>query len=131
MEGLSSSQFFGPGSIVELALDLGHPLCPGMPPRCNASFDRSLAFDVVPRDHRPAAETRIVARYASSRPLASGRMLGPEKLEGKVALLVLSQGKGQVVLFAFPPQPRGQTYGTLPLFFSSVLGPATVPENGL
>src|SRR5262249_5281734 len=72
LEGLNSSQFFGPGSIVELVLDPGQRLRAGMPARCMAAFDRSLAFDVVPRPRGPAAETRIVARYASSRPLASG-----------------------------------------------------------
>ena len=131
LEGLGSSQFFGPGSIVELVLDPGHRLCTGMPARCMAAFDRSLAFDVVPRDRGPAAETRIVARYASSRPLASGWMLGPEKIEGKAALVVINQGKGQVILFAFPPQYRGQTHGTFPLFFSAVLGREAVPESGL
>jgi len=74
---------------------------------------------------------RIVARYASSRPLASGWMLGPEKIEGKAALVVINQGKGQVILFAFPPQYRGQTHGTLPLLFSAVLGREVVPESGL
>jgi hypothetical protein len=131
LEGLRSSQFFGPGSIVELVLDPGHQLCASMPPRCMAAFDRSLAFDVVPRGRGTAAETRIVARYASSRPLASGRMLGPEKIEGKAALVVFNQGKGRVILFGFPPQYRGQTHGTFPLFFSAVLGHVAVPASGL
>jgi hypothetical protein len=131
LEGLASSQFFGPGSIVELVLDPGHQLSARMPPRCMAAFDRSLAFDVVPRDRGPALETKIVARYASSRPLASGWMLGPEKIEGKAALVVINQGKGQVILFAFPPQYRGQTHGTLPLFFRAVLGHEAVSESGL
>ena len=130
LDGLSSSQFFGPGSIVELTLEPDDPLNAGMPRRCMAAFDRSLAFDVVPRDHRPAAKTRIVARYASSRPLASGWMLGPEKIEGKAALVVINQGKGEVILFAFPPQYRGQTHSTLPLFFNAVLGREAVPGSG-
>jgi hypothetical protein len=131
LQRLSSSQFFGPGSIVELTLDASHQLCSEMPPRCMASFDRSLAFDVVPRDPGPASEIKVVARYANSRPLASGWMLGPEKIEGKAALVVVNQGKGQIILFGFPPQHRGQTHGTFPLFFSAILGRATAPARGL
>jgi hypothetical protein len=130
LEGLRPSQFFGPGSIVELVLDPGQKLCALMPPRCMAAFDRSLAFDVVPRDQGLATETKVVARYASSHPLASGWMLGPERIEGKAALVVVKQGKGQVILFAFPPQYRGQTHGTLPLFFNAVLGCKVAPSAG-
>jgi hypothetical protein len=87
-----------------------------------ASFDRSLAFDVVPRDQAAPNSARVVARYASSHPLASGWMLGPEKIQGKVALLELAHGKGRVILFGFPPQNRGQTHGTFRLFFNALLG---------
>ena len=50
----------------------------------------------------------------------SGWMLGTHKMAGKTALAETTYGKGKIVLFAFRPQHRGQTWATFPFVFNSL-----------
>jgi hypothetical protein len=106
--------FYCPGSILSLELERSHPLSRGLPQTVDAFFINSSAFEV--RD--PAV--RIAARYAGDNLLRSGWLLGGDKLRGKVALAQVSLGRGRIVLFAFRPQHRGQTWGTLPLIWNAL-----------
>ena len=63
---------------------------------------------------------RVAARYAQKDALMSGWMLGEKLINGKAALLEADLGKGKVVMFAFRPQHRGQTFGTFPLVFNAL-----------
>ena len=47
-------------------------------------------------------------------------MLGEKMINGKAALVETKVGKGQIVMFAFRPQHRGQTYATFPLIFNTL-----------
>ena len=47
-------------------------------------------------------------------------MLGEKLINGKTALAETGYGKGEIVLFAFRPQHRGQTYATFPLLFNAL-----------
>jgi hypothetical protein len=122
LKGLPTGQFYGPGSILrierETAPGFDEPLLTGVPAEVSAYFDRSLAFDLAPK----AENTRILMRYARTNPLESGWLLGPEKLQGKGALVETSiGGKGRIILFGFPPQHRGQTHATFRLLFNALL----------
>jgi hypothetical protein len=75
--------------------------------------ERSVAFEV-------SDSTQALARYVE-RPLRSGYALHPEKLAGEAALVRVAVSEGQVVLFGFPPQHRGQTHGTFKLLFNALL----------
>jgi hypothetical protein len=112
VKGLATSAFYGPGSIVRIESVL--PAQTG-----SAYFDRSFAFDVPPPR---ASEVEIKVRYAADRLLESGWLLGPEKIQGKAAVVSVKHGAGQIVLFAFPPQHRGQTHGTFRILFDALLG---------
>ena len=120
--GLKSAEFHGPGSIVRVSLDEKAGEGPagvtvlGMPAEFAAYFDRSLAFE-VPQGH----DSTVLARYAEVSPLESGWLLGPEKIQGKAALVEVPLGKGRVILFGFPPQHRGQTHGTFRLLLNGLL----------
>jgi hypothetical protein len=62
-----------------------------------------------------------VARYAGKDVLRSGWLLGEKYLAGKIALAEVSMGKGRVILFGFRPQHRGQTWGTFPFIWNSLM----------
>ncbi len=121
LEGLSSQQFFVPGALVriEMAED---PLSYGMPEETAAFFDRSSAFEVTRSD----ANVVMAAKYGKGDPLMSGWALGADRyLAGGGALARVPMGAGDVVLFGFRPQFRGQPRGTFKLIFNALFGAAT------
>jgi hypothetical protein len=116
LEGLRSSDFYCPGSIVSIDVDNTNPIARGVPRSLNAYFINSSAFEATDSD------VRVIARYGKDNILRSGWLLGESKLRGQIALAETRMGKGRVVLFAFRPQHRGQTWGTLPLIWNAVSG---------
>jgi Zinc carboxypeptidase len=114
LEGLRSSEFYCPGSIVALDVDNTQSLAFGFPRTAPAYFIGSSAFE------SSAPTVRVIARYARENVLRSGWLLGEEKLRGQIALAEVTMGKGRIVLFAFRPQHRGQTWGTLPFIWNAV-----------
>ncbi len=120
LESVRSSDFYCPGSILSLDVDTTHPLARGMPRKADAYFINSSAFEVV-----DAKSVRVIARYAQQGVLRSGWLLGEGRIAGKVALAEVSMGRGRVVLFGFRPQHRGQTWGTFPFIFNSIMTSAS------
>jgi Zinc carboxypeptidase len=114
LEGLRSSEFYCPGSIVSIELDSSNQINATLPATVSAYFNNSSAFSSTD------PSVRVVARYAKDNVLRSGWLLGEDKLRGQIALAEVAVGKGRVVLFAFRPQHRGQTWGTLPLIWNSI-----------
>jgi hypothetical protein len=116
LEGLRTSDFYAPGSILSIYLDESSPLAKGLPARLDVYFINSSAFEVT-----DPQRARIVARYAEeSLVLRSGWLLGANRLAGRAALVEVPQGRGRVILFGFRPQHRGQTWGTFPLLFNAI-----------
>ncbi len=136
LSGLKRNEFYNPGSIVKLNVDTRHPYAKGMLEETPAYFNSSSAFETVrvtPSGVKSATGTtepvtpknvtltpRVIARYAEKDALMSGWMLGEKYLNGKTALAEVSYGKGKIVLFAFRPQHRGQTFGTFPFIFNAL-----------
>jgi len=130
--GLSSRQFFIPGSLVRMEVDTTDVLAYGMQPEVAAVFDRSRAFrtrglsDVREGGREnlppaPAPDIRTVATYADHDILMSGWALGEETyLAGKAALMHVRLGRGHIILFGFRPQFRGQPRGTYKLLFNAI-----------
>jgi hypothetical protein len=131
VKDLKTSTFYGPGSIVRLDYSSRHfeglpdevmalkVLTFGMPWAGSAYFDRSLAFDLK------QGQGIVAARYAATGVLESGWLLGPEKIQGKAAVVEVPRGEGRVILFGFPPQFRAQTHGTFRLLFNALLRSGT------
>jgi hypothetical protein len=115
LEGFKRSEFYNPGSIVSLQVDQRHPLARGMKSDVPAYFINSSAFEIA-----ADAQAAIVARYAEKDALLSGWMLGENHLNGKAALVELPLGKGTIVMFAFRPQHRGQSWGTFRFLFNAL-----------
>ena len=117
VDRLPAQDFFIPGSILSVELEVGHYINRGKGDTTPAWFWRSSrAFDV--QDSR----VEVVARYAEGNPLLSGWLLGEEYLAGKAAILEARVGEGSVVFFGFQPDYRGQTVMTWPLLFNALAG---------
>ncbi len=115
LEGVRSSEFYCPGSIVTLEIDNKNPIAATLPATLPAYFINSSAFTAA-----ADANVRVIARYAKENVLMSGWLLGEDKLRGQIALAEVGVGKGRVVLFGFRPQHRGQAWGTLPLIWNTL-----------
>jgi hypothetical protein len=112
LEGVRSSEFYCPGSILSLDVDNRNPFANNLPTKLPAYFINSSAFATT------GDGVRVIARYAKDNVLLSGWLLGEDKLRGQIALAEVTSGKGRVVLFAFRPQHRGQAWATLPLIWN-------------
>jgi hypothetical protein len=116
LEGLKTSEFYCPGSIVALDVDNSHPISRGFQRSTTAYFINSSAFEASD------ARVRVIARYAKNDLLRSGWLLGEDKLRGRIALAEVPLGNGSIVLFAFRPQHRGQSWATLPFIWNALSG---------
>ena len=139
--GLADRRFFIPGSLIRASVETAHPLAFGMRDEVATQFVRSRAFETVslPRTREGGQETTMeppppnveaIARYAEEDILMSGWALGEEDaIGGKIAMARAPLGAGEVVLFGFRPQFRGQPRGTYKLFLNALNG-ATVEDLG-
>jgi len=114
LDGVKSSDFYCPGSIVSITLNHKNPIAATLPSTLPAYFINSSAFSTTDQS------VRIVARYSRENVLQSGWLLGEDKLRNQIALAEMSFGKGRLILFGFRPQHRGQTWATLPLIWNSL-----------
>lgn len=124
LEGVRSSEFYCPGSILALDVDNKHPFAANVSTSLSAYFTNSSAFSAA-----ADANVRVIARYAKENVLRSGWLLGEDKLRGQIALAEVSLGKGRVVLFGFRPQHRGQAWGTLPLIWNVLSSAGSTPSE--
>jgi hypothetical protein len=129
LEGLRSTDFYCPGSILALNVDTANPIARTMSPDVNAYFINSSAFELIdkPAPKSPDVyegptrdEVRVIARYAKDDMLRSGWLRGEDRIKDRIALAEIRMGKGRIVLFAFRPQHRGQTWGTLPFIWNAI-----------
>jgi hypothetical protein len=115
LEGVRSSEFYCPGSIVALDVENKHPIASMLPSSVPAYFINSSAYTAA-----TDANVRVIARYAKDNVLLSGWLLGEDRLSGQIALAEVSVGKGRIVLFGFRPQHRGQAWATLPFIWNAL-----------
>jgi hypothetical protein len=114
LSGVSNREFYAPGSLLNVKAER-HWLTLGMPDEFTVWFENSPAFD-IPAGGRAQA----VVRYREADVLASGWLLGENKLHGKAAVVEVPVGSGRIVLFGMRPQYRAQSYLTFKMFFNSL-----------
>ena len=107
-----NTEFYSPGSLLKVKLRR-HPLTLGLPSEVAVWSQGSPAWDA------PEGAT-AVGSYPDSGLLASGWLLGEEKIAKRAALLEVPFGKGRVILFGMRPQYRAQSYQTFKLFFNAL-----------
>jgi hypothetical protein len=116
VRGVSSRDFYSPGSLLNVTLDARSPLSYGLPAQITIWSEGSPAWEI------PEGSTaRSVAQYPASQILASGWLLGEKHLAGRSALVECPMGTGRVILFGMRPQYRAQSYQTFKLLFNSLL----------
>ncbi len=131
--GTTDRQFFIPGSLIRAKVDTEHSLTAGMQEEIATSFVNSRAFEVVtlPRTMEggevqtmepPEQPVETIVSYAEEDLLMSGWALGEEDyIAEKAAMMRVALGEGNVILFGFRPQFRGQPRATYKLLFNSLL----------
>jgi hypothetical protein len=128
--GLSTQEFFLPGSIIQLEVDPEHPLGYGVEDDAVTLFARSQVLERTDDGQTPGITTPVC--YADTDYLISGWTLGgDEYLAGRTAAAQAAVGGGQVVLFAFEPHFRGQPRNTFKLLFNALMGAGSegMPEG--
>ena len=130
--GLSADQFFIPGSLLGLTIPKS-TVSYGMKTKAIGSFSRSSAFQILKKSRKgeggieeiateepPVHE--VIARYPKSNLLKSGYANGARKYLGnKLAAVRIPQGDGDILLFGFRPQFRGQSHNTYKLIFNALM----------
>jgi hypothetical protein len=106
------TDFYSPGSLLNVDLDLSNPLTRGLPQRITIWSEQSPAFT----SNEPS-----VAKYPETDILASGWLLGANLIAGKSAITDAKIGKGHVILFGMRPQYRAQSYQAFKLFFNGLI----------
>lgn len=114
VEGVSSREFYSPGSLLHVSLDTQHPLTRGLPGEITIWSEGSPAWEGV--------TSGVIARYPESKLLASGWLLGEKFLTGRAALAEVPVGTGRALLFGMRPQYRAQSYQSFKLLFNALAG---------
>ena len=116
VHGVSNSEYYSPGSLLNARLDTHHRLAAGVPEDLAIWSELSPAWDIQGNTQESAP-----VRYPDANLLASGWLLGEKYLAGKAALVDARLGSGHIILFGMRPQYRAQSYQTFKLFFNALL----------
>jgi hypothetical protein len=111
-EALTRSDFFAPGSVLQVKLDTSHPLALGMKEHADVIFYSSPVWKIE-------GGSRL-AWYDTATPLRSGWAWGQEALEGGTAMATFDVGDGRLVLFGPEIAFRAQPHGTFKLLFNAL-----------
>ncbi|HWE00385.1 MAG TPA: M14 family metallopeptidase [Bryobacteraceae bacterium] len=112
LAGVPAKDFYSPGSLLKVTLDVSSPLAFGLPREIAIWSEASPAFET--------SETSV-ARYPEHDILASGWLLGGNRIAGKTALIDARSGLGHIILFGMRPQYRAQSYLTFKLLFNALV----------
>lgn len=109
-----STEFYSPGSLLNVKLDPRSPLTYGVPTDIAIWSEQSPAWET---------QLPVVARYPENGVLASGWLVGEKVIANRAALIDAPMGAGHAILFGMRPQYRAQSYLTFKMFFNALLYP--------
>jgi hypothetical protein len=115
---LPREKYYIPGSLLRVAVDNTNPLAFGMPKQVDVMFDNSPVLHLSPdgmlRGVRP------VAWFEGKESLRSGWAWGQHYLDGGLAGVEATLGKGKVFLFGPEITFRYQPHGTFKFLFNGI-----------
>ena len=127
LANVDESEFYCPGSLLQVEVDPAHPLSYGMGKTGVAFFRNSHTYNLIPDFE--SKNGRVVAKYPDRNPLLSGWILGDELIRKKAAVVDIPHGEGRVILIGFRSQFRGQTHGTFKLLFNALYYGSATPAQ--
>jgi hypothetical protein len=122
---LPRDKYYIPGSILRVAVDNTNPVAFGMAKQVDVMFDNSPVLHLAP--DASLRGVRPVAWFDTKDALRSGWAWGQHYLEGGVAGVEASLGKGKVFLFGPEITFRSQPHGTFKLLFNSIYYGSATP----
>jgi hypothetical protein len=126
LKNVRESDFYCPGSLLELHVNRQDPIGWGMPAKTALLFSDSAAFNTrVPQKRHIS---RHVAGYFSAEGphLLSGYLKGEKRLNRTAMILRFGFHRGYVMVLGGRVQFRGQSSGTFKFLFNSLLHTAGV-----
>ena len=111
-----NEEFYVPGSLLSIDVDVSHPFAAGATKQAVAMFTRSSAV-LQPKDDA----VEVLARYADKDTLASGWAVGLQHVAGRAAIARAPMGKGSVVLFGADATYRGQPLVTIRVVWNALM----------
>ena len=116
-DGLSRTEYYSSGSILELIVDPMHPVMSGMLARAKIFVGSGPVFTTD-----DGFEGSVLAKYPENgSPLLSGYLLGEDHVQGYAAAIDVRHGDGNVILLGFRPQWRGQPFGNFRVLFNAAM----------
>jgi len=120
VKGLSSKEFWSPGSTLKMNVQTTHPLAYGMPEKALGLFlSGNHAYQVISSERNH--EIQRIVTFVDHDIKQSGWLLGEQHLSGKASVVSVRLGDGELVLIGFRAQHRVQTHGTFKLVFNALV----------
>lgn len=118
-ESLSKSGLFCPGSLMKVNFLSDHPITYGMPSSAGVFYRGRPAF----RTFVPGfdMDRRVIGSFPEKDIIMSGYCNKEELLSELPTVILITKGKGQLVLFSFSPVFRASMQGNYKLLFNAIL----------
>jgi hypothetical protein len=120
IDGLSSDDFWSPGSTLHIEVENTDPLAFGMPSDALAIFLAGGQVYETIAGAESANVTRL-ATYPARDIMQSGWLLGEESIASRAAVVAVEKGQGTILMLGFRAQHRAQTHGTYKLLFNALM----------
>jgi hypothetical protein len=124
---LPNDKFYIPGSLLRVSVDNTNPTAYGLPKQVDVMYDNSPVLHLAP--DASLRGVRPVAWFPGKESLRSGWAWGQQYLEGGVAGLEATLGKGKVFLFGPEITFRSQPHGTFKFLFNSIYYGTATPAG--
>jgi hypothetical protein len=142
--GASRENFSIPGSLISATVNTEDPLGYGMAEDVALNYVNGAAYDILGQEgctndllnqrhcreisrggrplvaHESPSRFDSIVNFAEDELLMSGWAKGTEHIASKTAMARVPHGQGEVILFGFRPQFRGQPRGTFKLVFNAL-----------